>query len=120
MPTCSPCSTVFGGALDGEAILDFIDSGRDVILAVDSRASDEIRNLASDVGVDLEPRGSAVVDDHNHVTMAHGVDHTLVVSDAVLDSAAVFGPGAIMVRLVLYTQMICKAAAVNSASHIML
>ena len=107
MPTCSPCSTVFGGALDGEAILDFIDSGRDVILAVDSRASDEIRNLASDVGVDFEPRGSAVVDDHNHVTMAHGVDHTLVVSDAVLDSAAVlgpdaiFGPGGITVRLVL-------------------
>jgi len=32
-----------GGAVDAGQLLDFVDSGRDLLLAVDSRASDEMR-----------------------------------------------------------------------------
>ena len=32
-----------GGALDAAQVLEFVDSGRDLLMAVDSRASDEMR-----------------------------------------------------------------------------
>jgi oligosaccharyltransferase complex subunit beta len=81
----------FGGALDSEAILDFVDAGHDLILAADSRASEEVRNLASDLGVDLEARGSVVTDTLGGVAQSKAVDASLVLSTQVLDAPAVFG-----------------------------
>ena len=83
--------------MDGEAILDFIDGGHDVILAVDSQVSDEFRNLASDIGVDIEPRGSAVMDYTDYVLLKDSVDPQLIVSDVILDSPAVFGQARVTV-----------------------
>ena len=77
--------------MDGEAILDFVDSGRDVVLAVDSKVSDELRNLAADLGVDVDPKGQAVIDHWNYVSSARKLDHTLVLADRILDCEAVFG-----------------------------
>lgn len=37
-----------------EAVLDFVDSGHDLILAADSSASDLIRNIAAECGVDFD------------------------------------------------------------------
>lgn len=36
------------------AVLDFVDSGRDLILAAGDSASDLIRNVASEFGVDFD------------------------------------------------------------------
>lgn len=46
--------TGFGGSLDLAAILDFADSGHDVIVAADENASDLIRNIAAECGVDFD------------------------------------------------------------------
>ena len=94
----------FGGALDAEAILDFVDAGHDVILAADQRASDEIRNLASDLGVDFEPQGSVVMDNMNHVALSKGVDTSLVISKQLLKSPAIFGSSLIQV---LMSPLVC-------------
>jgi oligosaccharyltransferase complex subunit beta len=40
--------------LDVAAVLDFVDSGHDLILAVDVGASDRIRSIASESGADFE------------------------------------------------------------------
>ena len=40
--TC--CRAEFGGAVDAASVLEFIDAGRDVVIAVDSRVSDELRS----------------------------------------------------------------------------
>lgn len=77
--------------MDSEAILDFVDAGHDLILAADSKASDEIRNLASDLGVDLEPQGSTILDTTNHVALSKAVDATLITSRQILQSPAIFG-----------------------------
>ena len=90
-------SAGFGGALDSEAILDFVDAGHDLILAADSTASDEIRNLASDLGVDFEPQGSAVIDTTNHVDLSKAVDTALITSQQILQSPAIFGDKSIRV-----------------------
>lgn len=81
----------FGGALDSEAILDFVDAGHDLILAADSGASEEVRNLASDLGVDLEPQGTAVLDTLGGVAQSKSVDAGLVLSSRILAAPAVFG-----------------------------
>ena len=40
--------------MDVAAILDFIDSGHDVVLAAEGGASDVVRDIATECGVDLE------------------------------------------------------------------
>ena len=44
----------FGGSLDLAAVLSFVDSGHDVIVAADSNASDLIRNIAAECGADFD------------------------------------------------------------------
>lgn len=44
----------FGGSLNLGAVLDFVDSGHDLILAADSSPSDLIRNVATEFGVDFD------------------------------------------------------------------
>ncbi|CAL9073125.1 unnamed protein product [Musa textilis] len=44
----------FGGSLDLVAVLDFVDAGNDLILAADSSASDLMREIATDCGVDFD------------------------------------------------------------------
>lgn len=48
------CLIGFGGSVDLAAILDFADSGHDVIVAADENASDLIRNIAAECGVDFD------------------------------------------------------------------
>lgn len=40
-----------------EGVLDFVDSGHDLILAADANASDLIRNIAAECGVDFDEVG---------------------------------------------------------------
>jgi oligosaccharyltransferase complex subunit beta len=40
--------------LDVAAILEFIDSGHDVVLAAEGGASDVVRDIATECGVDLD------------------------------------------------------------------
>ncbi|KAE8124288.1 hypothetical protein FH972_019187 [Carpinus fangiana] len=44
----------FGGPVDLAAILDFVDSGHDLIIVADSNASDLIREIATESGVDFD------------------------------------------------------------------
>lgn len=44
----------FGGSIDLAGILDFVDSGHDLIIAADNNASDLIREIATECGVDFD------------------------------------------------------------------
>lgn len=44
----------FGGSVDQAAILDFVDSGHDLIIAAEANASDLIREIATECGVDFD------------------------------------------------------------------
>ncbi|XP_051127390.1 dolichyl-diphosphooligosaccharide--protein glycosyltransferase 48 kDa subunit-like [Andrographis paniculata] len=88
----APSTDRFGGSLDLEGVLDFVDSGHDLILAADSNASDLIRNIASESGVDFDEDPSAVVIDHTGyaVSKVEG-DHTLIASDSYIESDVILG-----------------------------
>lgn len=46
--------------MDSKSIADFVDSGRDLILSADTSASDLIRGIATECGVDFDEVGLSV------------------------------------------------------------
>ena len=68
-------------------MLDFVDAGHDLLLAADSNASDELRELAADLGVDFDSKGSVVTDHFNR----YDQQHAGIVTSNALDSSTIFG-----------------------------
>lgn len=102
----------FGGAVDADSILEFVDDGRDVLIAIDSRASEELRGLISDFGVDVEPKGTAVVDHIQYVQSSDVVDHTVVGSKEFGAIEGLFGSKPPEVRHVDLALVVCKMARI--------
>ncbi|KAK6136805.1 hypothetical protein DH2020_029453 [Rehmannia glutinosa] len=50
----SPTIDRFGGSIDAASLLEFVDSGHDLILAADASASELIREIAVECGVDFD------------------------------------------------------------------
>ncbi|XAR57870.1 Dolichyl-diphosphooligosaccharide--protein glycotransferase [Bertholletia excelsa] len=88
----SPTTERLGGSLDLADVLEFVDSGRDLILAADANASDLIRNIAAECGVDFDEDSSAVVIDHTSyaVSVVEG-DHTLIAANDLIQSDVILG-----------------------------
>ncbi|XP_039058606.1 dolichyl-diphosphooligosaccharide--protein glycosyltransferase 48 kDa subunit-like [Hibiscus syriacus] len=90
-----PAAERFGGSIDVAAIVNFIDSGHDLIIAADVNTSDLIREVATECGVfsDLmihDP--SAMVIDHTGYAVSETEgDHTLIASDDFIKSDVILG-----------------------------
>ncbi|CAN6448027.1 unnamed protein product [Victoria cruziana] len=88
----SPSAQRLGGSLDVAAVLDFVDSGHDLIVAADVEASDLIRDIATECGADFDEDPSAVVIDHTGYAVAETQgDHTLIASDDFIQSKVILG-----------------------------
>ncbi|KAM4089016.1 hypothetical protein ACB094_07G117300 [Castanea mollissima] len=87
-----PTTERFGGSIDLAAILDFVDSGHDLIIAADSNASDLIREIATESGVDFDEDPAALVIDHISYAVSNTEgDHTLIASDEYIKSDVILG-----------------------------
>jgi hypothetical protein len=84
-------SAGFGGTLDAQTILDFVDSGHNVLLAASSDVSEAMRGLAAEFGVDLDDKGTKVFDHFSHGSIHGAEDHTLVASSDLVDSPVMTG-----------------------------
>lgn len=84
-----PSAADFGGAVDVSTLLEFTDAGGNLLVALDSDVSEAQRELAQELGVDVEPSGTAVIDHFSHD--AADVAHTTVLASGFLNSKAVFG-----------------------------
>ncbi|PNH04740.1 Dolichyl-diphosphooligosaccharide--protein glycosyltransferase subunit [Tetrabaena socialis] len=88
----APKAEGFGGSIDQQTILDFVDSGHNVLLAVNSEVSEAMRNLAAEFGVDLDDRGTKLFDHFSYATTADGKhDHNLVASYDLADAPVIVG-----------------------------
>ncbi|XP_058190601.1 dolichyl-diphosphooligosaccharide--protein glycosyltransferase 48 kDa subunit [Rhododendron vialii] len=82
----------FGGSIDSAAIVDFVDSGHDLIIAVDNSASERIREIATECGVDFDDDQAAMVIDHTSYAVSDTEgDHTLIASDDFVQSKVLLG-----------------------------
>lgn len=87
-----PNVTELGGAADIGQLLEFVEKGGNLLLAVDSTASETTRELASELGVDIEPSGNSVVDHFDHWT--GDASHHTVLASSFLPSKALWGSSA--------------------------
>ncbi|XP_050366703.1 dolichyl-diphosphooligosaccharide--protein glycosyltransferase 48 kDa subunit [Argentina anserina] len=88
----SPTVDRFGGSIDLAAILDFVDSGHDLIIAADTNASDLIRQISVECGVDFDEDPSAMVIDHTSYAVSDSEgDHTLIASGDFIKSDVILG-----------------------------
>jgi len=76
----SPSVEEFGGDLSAEAITEFIDEGGNVLVAGNSNIGEVLREVASEVGFEVDDEGTAVIDHLNYDAKDQG-KHTLVVAD---------------------------------------
>ncbi|KAI4375703.1 hypothetical protein MLD38_013540 [Melastoma candidum] len=87
-----PSTERFGGSIDQAAILDFVDSGHDLIIAADVNASDLIKEIATECGVDFDEDPSAMVVDHlSHAVSEYEGDHTLIVANNFIQADIILG-----------------------------
>lgn len=52
----APVAAELGGAIDVGQVVEFVDAGHDLLLAVDSGVSEELRELAQELGIDVDAR----------------------------------------------------------------
>ncbi|XP_021847843.1 dolichyl-diphosphooligosaccharide--protein glycosyltransferase 48 kDa subunit [Spinacia oleracea] len=105
------------GSLKLNDVLEFVDSGHDLIVAANANASDFIRNVASECGVDFEDDTSAMVIDHTSYSVSEiEGDHTLIASDHFIKSDVILGEEKIQAPL-LFRGI---AHSVNAASSLVL
>ncbi|ONH96736.1 hypothetical protein PRUPE_7G148700 [Prunus persica] len=113
----SPTAHQFGGALDFQAVLDFVDSGHDLILAAGASASDLVRSIARQCGVDFDEDPSTVVIDHtNYAVLGTQGDHTLIASDDFIQSDVILGKNKIEAP-VLFKGIAHSLSASNSLAR---
>eukprot|EP00850_Spirogloea_muscicola_P006425 SM000030S11434 [mRNA] locus=s30:599783:604452:- [translate_table: standard] len=92
----APKAESFGGSMSLAAILDFIDSGHDLVLAADLGPSDLIRDIATECGVDIDEDSDALVIDHqNYVVTSLDTDHAIVASSSLVNSTILLGSDAL-------------------------
>ena len=91
----APTVEEFGGALNVEAITDFVDHGGNVIVAANSAAGEVLREIATECGVEVDEEGTYVID-HLNFDDSDAGHHTLVVADAsqLIKSDIITGGGA--------------------------
>ena len=76
----APSVEEFGGDLSAEAITEFIDDGGNILIAANSNVGEVLREVASEVGFEIDEDGTAVIDHLNYDAKDQG-KHTLVVAD---------------------------------------
>ncbi|XP_027163114.1 dolichyl-diphosphooligosaccharide--protein glycosyltransferase 48 kDa subunit-like [Coffea eugenioides] len=92
----SPSIERFGGSINTAAIMDFVDAGHDLILVADESASDLIREVATECGVDFDEDPGAVVIDHiNYAVSTTDGDHSLIAADDFIKSSIILGSNTI-------------------------
>lgn len=90
----APSVEEFGGTIDSNAIVDFIDNGGgNVLVAASSEVGDILRDLGMEVGLELDERGTSVID-HLIYDVKDSGDHTLLAVNPslLMDSELIVGP----------------------------
>jgi len=87
----APRAEDFGTRLNVDSILNFIDDGNSVIVAVDSEPSTINREVATECGVEFGADRNFVIDHHNFDSSDFDGDHTLIIADNIVSSPVISG-----------------------------
>lgn len=76
--------------ITSDDVLEFVDTGRNVIIAADSDLGDFVREIASDCNVEFDEENTNVIDHLNYDTADYSGDHTLLVADSLADAPYIY------------------------------
>ncbi|KAF7271650.1 hypothetical protein GWI33_015499 [Rhynchophorus ferrugineus] len=89
----APSVVEFGGNLNVDTITQFVDNGGNVLVAGSELTGDVLRELASEVGFEVDEEGAFVIDHLNFDSADEGQHTRLVVSsENLIDSPVIVGP----------------------------
>jgi oligosaccharyltransferase complex subunit beta len=77
-------------SLDSDAVLEFIDSGRNVLLAADTGASANVRDIAAGVGATFADPATVVIDHLNFDQSDFDGHHSAIIADDFIANAPLF------------------------------
>lgn len=77
--------------IDVDEVLEFVNSGHNLLLAADSGASPAIRDIAAECGAEFADSATAVIDHHNFDKADFDGKHTLIIAENVADAPVVLG-----------------------------
>jgi len=80
-----------GDSLDADAITEFVNAGNNVLVAADVGVSDNVRDFASECGVEFAEAQTAVIDHHNFDKSDFDGRHTSIIADNVIDAPIIVG-----------------------------
>ncbi|THG02900.1 dolichyl-diphosphooligosaccharide--protein glycosyltransferase 48 kDa subunit-like [Camellia sinensis] len=99
----SPTVERFGGSIDLAAIMDFVDAGHDLIMGANSSASNLIREIATECGVDFDEDPGAMVIDHiSYAVSDTDGNLTLIASAEFIQSEVLWGSKKIEAPVLLW------------------
>jgi hypothetical protein len=81
----------FGGSLSKASILEWADAGGNLLVALAPGASDLVRGLAADLGVEVDAKGTRLYDHFSRQAAGGATDPSLVATSAWIDSDAFLG-----------------------------
>ncbi|KIZ07826.1 oligosaccharyltransferase complex subunit beta [Monoraphidium neglectum] len=87
----APRATSFGGSLSKASILEWADAGGNLLVALAPGASDLVRGLAADLGVEVDAKGTRLYDHFSRQAAGGATDPSLVATSAWIDSDAFLG-----------------------------
>lgn len=76
----SPNVAEFGGNVSTKAIVDFVDAGGNLLVAVNSQINDPVKEIAGECGFEFSDEGTYVIDHFNTATGDDG-RNTLIISE---------------------------------------
>ena len=90
----APTVEEFGGSLNAESMMDFVDNGGNLLVTAGSVTGDVLREIASESGFEVDEDGTYVIDHHNFDSVDGG-HHTRLVADTenLVKSEVIVGKG---------------------------
>lgn len=86
----APSVTAFGNGIAANDFLDFIDEGGNVVMTASTDVGDAIKEIAAEVGIEIDDEGTSVIDHMNYDTSDAGY-HNLLVADDFISTSVIVG-----------------------------
>ena len=86
----APSVTAFGNSVTANDFLGFVDDGGNIVISANSDVGDPIKEIAAEVGIEIDEEGTSVID-HMSYDVSDAGYHELIVADNFIDSSIIVG-----------------------------
>lgn len=86
----APSVTAFGNGVTANDFFTFLDDGGNIVMTASSDVGDPIKEIAAEVGVEIDDEGTSVID-HMNYDVSDAGNHDLLVADDFISASVIVG-----------------------------